>query len=279
METRIYQKENSKGPLKLLKESFNDLHTSFFLAKQLAKRDIKAQYRQSYFGILWAFITPLTTAFVWIILNKTGTIRLTDTGIAYPVYAFAGTLIWSVLTESINTPMASLRSAKSIISKINFPKEALILSGLFKLTFNSVIKFSLLLLFLVVFNVQVTLQLAMLPLLFLGIVIVGTTIGLFITPIGILYNDVSKIISLGLKLVMYVTPVVYAIPEKGWLKHLMEWNPLTPIIQVTRNAIVGLPIGDYSYYAIVLVVSSLLFFVALIFYRLSIPVLVERSGS
>ena len=88
LETKVYQKENSAHFSKHLKESLADIYTSRFLAKQLTVRDIKAQYRQSYLGIIWAFITPFTTAIVWIFLNSTGTIRLTDTGIPYPVYAF-----------------------------------------------------------------------------------------------------------------------------------------------------------------------------------------------
>src|SRR5690606_14198933 len=118
--TRIYQKENRLRPGSMLKESFRDIKSSRFLARQLAVRDIKAQYRQSYFGILWAFVTPLATALVWVVLNGTGTVRLSDTGIPYPLYAFTGTLLWSIISEAINSPMASTNSARNILSKINF---------------------------------------------------------------------------------------------------------------------------------------------------------------
>jgi lipopolysaccharide transport system permease protein len=62
LKTTVYQKENNIKIGKLLNESLNDIFSSRFLAKQLAIRDIKAQYRQSYLGIIWAFLTPLTTA-------------------------------------------------------------------------------------------------------------------------------------------------------------------------------------------------------------------------
>ncbi len=118
LETRTYQKQNNTKLGKLLRESVSDIVSSRFLAKQLAVRDIKAQYRQSYLGILWAFITPLTTAFVWIFLNATGTIRLTDTGVPYPVYAFSGTLLWSIIKDAINSPTSSTNGAKGMMSKI-----------------------------------------------------------------------------------------------------------------------------------------------------------------
>ena len=201
METRIYQKENTKSFFKHLKGSLKDIKGSLFLSKQLAKRDITAQYRQSYLGILWAFIMPLTTAFVWIFLNATGTIKLTDTGVPYPVFAFTGTLLWSILNEAINAPIAITSANKSIMSKINFPKEALILSGIYKLLFNSSVKIIILLVFLFFYGVGFKWSLLLFPLVIGGAIIFGTTLGLFLTPIGMLYRDVGRFIKMGLTFV------------------------------------------------------------------------------
>ncbi|MEX0997828.1 MAG: ABC transporter permease [Flavobacteriaceae bacterium] len=276
METRIYQKENNLHIGKLFRESIKDIYSSRFLARQLAVRDIKAQYRQSYFGILWAFITPLATAMVWIVLNGTGTVRLSDTGIPYPLYVFCGTLLWSIITEAINSPMASTNSARGILSKINFPKEALIISGIYKLLFNTSIKVILLLIFVFVFGVGIHWSLLLFPFAILGGLLIGTTIGLFITPLGMLYKDIGKIISFGMQFLMYATPVVYAIPKEGLMKTLMEWNPLTPIILTGRDLAVGTSPEYLTYFLIVMACCIPLFFVALILYRVSIPVLVER---
>jgi lipopolysaccharide transport system permease protein len=279
LETRIYQKQNDTKIAKLFKESFHDIIGSRFLAKQLAVRDIKAQYRQSYLGILWAFITPLTTAFVWIFLNATGTIQLTDTGVPYPVYAFSGTLLWSIIKDSINSPTASTNAAKGMMSKINFPKEALILSGIYKILFNSSVKMVLLIIFIFAFGIGFHWSLLLFPFAVLGAILFGTTIGLFITPIGMLYKDIAKIIGLGLGLLMYVTPVVYAIPKEGIMKTIMEWNPFTPLILTTRDFAIGAdPI--YLYYFIgIIAICIPLFFIGLLFYRISIPIIVERMSA
>jgi lipopolysaccharide transport system permease protein len=263
----------------LLKESLADIYHSRFLARQLASRDIRAQYRQSYFGILWAFVGPLATAMIWVILNNTGTIKVTDTGIPYPVFVFSGTLLWSIIIEAVNSPASATNGAKSILSKINFPKEALIVSGIYKLLFNTAIKVFLLLVFIFAFGVGFHWSLLWFPILLVGAIFFGTTIGLFITPLGMLYTDVSKFIAFGFRFLMYATPVVYAIPQDGILKTLMELNPLTPIVLTTREAIVGMPITYLSYYLIIMVLCVPLFCLALIFYRLSIPIIVERSNA
>ena len=279
METRIYQKSQRVSVLKILKESLHDIYSSRFLAKQLTVRDLKAQYRQSYFGILWLFITPLTTAFVWIFLSKSGAVQLADTGVPYPVYAFTGTLMWSIMKEAINTPGTSTGAGRGIMSKINFPKEALVVSGIYKMLFNTLAKIGLLIILLLVYKVPLQWGLLLFPLGLLAVVLFGTTIGLIITPISMLYKDVGGVISLALSFIMYITPVVYVVPDSGIMKTLMDWNPLTPLIQVSRDLIIG---GDFAYlthYFILLGCTIPFLFLGLVWYRVSIPIIVERMSA
>jgi len=279
VETRIYQKENKVEFLRFFKKSCKDFFGSHFLAKQLASRDIKSEYRQSYLGIIWAFITPVTSALAWIFISITGTVKLSDTGVPYPAYVFSGTLIWSIITEAINSPTKSTRAARGIISKINFPKEALILSGIYKLLFNSSIKIGLLIILIFVFGIGFHWSLLLFPFAVLAAIVFGSTLGLFITPIALIYNDISKIITMGLSLLMYITPVVYAIPKDGFMKTVMEINPFTALILTSRD----LALGNYPEYIIyffwIFVTSTILFFIGLIFYRISIPIIVERLSA
>jgi len=275
----IYEKQRKINLVKLLGHTLTDFFGSHFLALQLTRRDVSAQYRQSYFGILWLFITPLASAAIWVFLNSSGTITITDTGIPYPVYAFSGTLIWSILLESINAPMASTNAARGIISKINFPKEALVLSGIYKLLFNSSFKVLLLVVFIFVFGVGFHWSLLLLPLVLVMAVVFGTSLGLLITPIGLLYSDVSRLISMGLSLLMYVTPVVYGIPKTGIMKTIMTYNPFTPFILTIRDVAVGGSPEFLNYFIGLTGLGIALFFIGLVIYRVSIPVIVERLSA
>ncbi|WP_417860769.1 ABC transporter permease [Winogradskyella sediminis] len=279
LETRVYQKERTIKFGKLLKASLSDMYHSRFLARQLAERDIKAMYRQSYLGILWAFIMPLTTAAVWIFLNSSGTVKLSDTGVPYPVYAFSGTLIWSIIVASINSPMTSTQAAKGILTKINFPKEALLLSGIYKLLFDTFIKILILVVFVLIYGVGLQWSLLLFPVAILGAVIFGTTVGLFLTPLGLLYKDIGKIITFGMQFLMYVTPVVYAIPKTGIMKTIMTWNPITPILLTARDLVVGFTPEYLIYFFVVLAVCIPFLFLGLIIYRISIPIIVERLSA
>jgi len=275
----VYEKQRKINLVKLLGQTLTDFFGSHFLALQLTRRDVSAQYRQSYFGILWLFITPLASAAIWVFLNSSGTITITDTGIPYPVYAFSGTLIWSILLESINAPMASTNAARGIISKINFPKEALVLSGIYKLLFNSSFKVLLLVVFIFAFGVGFHWSLLLLPLVLVMAVVFGTSLGLLITPIGLLYSDVSRLISMGLSLLMYVTPVVYGIPKTGIMKTIMTYNPFTPFILTIRDVTVGGSPEFLNYFIGLTGLGIVLFFIGLVIYRVSIPVIVERLSA
>ncbi|WP_304133504.1 ABC transporter permease [Mesonia mobilis] len=200
---KVYQKEQGSSFVKLIADSLQDIYRSRFLSRQLAERDIKAQYRQSILGIFWAFVTPLATAFVWIFLRSSGTVDVTDTGIPYPLFAFTGTLLWSILLESVNSPLNATNASKGILSKINFPKEALIVSGIYKSLFNSLFKLILLVVFIFYFGVGFHPSLLLFPLGVLVMVFVGNTIGLLITPIGMLYKDIARAIKFGFQFLMF----------------------------------------------------------------------------
>ncbi|MFD2727396.1 ABC transporter permease [Hyunsoonleella rubra] len=279
METKIYQKENNLKIGRLLRDSVRDFFGSHFLAKQLASRDIKSQYRQSYLGIVWAFITPVTSALVWIFLNISGTVKLSDTGVPYPIYVFSGTLIWSIIKDAISLPTQNTNAARNILTKINFPKEALILSGVYKLLFNSAIKILLLFILILVFGLAFHTSLLLFPLALLAAILFGITLGLFITPIGLIYTDVAKITNLGMGLLMYVTPVVYAMPKSGIMKTMMEVNPFTPLVLTTRSLVLGTPLEYLGYFLWIVTISAALFFIGLLFYRISIPIIVERLSA
>ncbi|PQB05923.1 hypothetical protein BST85_02330 [Aureitalea marina] len=275
----MYRKGRQARPFKVFKDSLTDLYRSRFLARQWATRDIKGQYRQSILGILWLFITPLMTALVWIVLNSSGTVKLSDTGIPYPIYAFSGTLIWSIIVQSINAPTLNTSAAKSVLSKINFPKEALLLSGFYKLLFNSFPKVLLLIIFLFVFDVGYHHSLLLLIPVLLSAIFFGFTIGVLLTPIALLYKDIGRLVATGLRFLMYVTPVVYAIPESGMLRTVMQYNPFTPFILTARDVATETSPENLEYFFTVLVLCMPLAFVGLVVYRISIPILVERMNA
>ena len=134
---KIYTPDSSfASPARMLGEMLRDLSASRELAWRLAVRDISAQYRQALFGILWAFIFPLSNTLVCVFLNSSGMVKLDDTPLPYPVYVFTGTMLWAIFMDALNAPLQQAIAARPMLAKLNFPREALILSGIYQTLFN-----------------------------------------------------------------------------------------------------------------------------------------------
>jgi lipopolysaccharide transport system permease protein len=272
-------KPSLASPRKMLHEMFRDLVASRELAWRLAVRDISAQYRQAFLGILWAFILPLANTLAWIFLNNTGVVKIADTSLPYHVYVFTGTMLWAIFMDALNAPLQQATAAKPMLSKLNFPREALVISGIYQTLFNAGIKIVLLLGALVVVGINPGWNLLLFPLGILSLILVGTALGLFITPVGMLYTDVGKALPLLMQFLMYATPVVFAMPKEGFAVTLFTLNPLTPLILTSRDWLTGQSPEFLAYFVLVNLFAIVILFVVWVVYRLAMPILIERMSA
>jgi homopolymeric O-antigen transport system permease protein len=267
------------NPVKMLREMLRDLAASRELAWRLTVRDLSAQYRQTFLGFLWAIILPLANTLVWIFLSRSGVVNVSDTTLPYPIYVFTGTMLWAILMDAVNAPLQMVTASKSMLAKINFPREALVVAGIYQTLVNALIKVALLLIALTAMGIHPGWGVLMLPIGIFSLILVGTVIGLMLTPIGLLYTDVGKAIPLLMQFLMYLTPVVFAMPKTGLPAKVFQLNPLSPLILTARDWLTGLAPEHLSYFISVNVAATLLLFMFWIVFRLAMPILIERMGS
>ena len=280
MKTTVYTPDSSlANPFAMLRAMMGDLWAGRELAWRLTVRDISAQYRQTALGILWALILPLANTVVWLYLNSSGIVSLQETDIPFPVYVFAGTMLWAIFMEAINAPMGQTTAAKGMLVKLNFPREALLLAGIYKTLFNAAIKVGLMLLVLPFFRVHPGWGLVWFPAGVLSLVLLGTALGLFITPVGMLYTDVGRALPLVMQFLMYATPVVFAMPESGWAAKVFTLNPVTPLILTARDWLTGGAPEFLGYFWGVNAAAVAVLVASWIAYRLSLPILIERMSA
>ncbi|QBQ54489.1 ABC transporter permease [Nitrosococcus wardiae] len=276
----VYTPDSSlANPRKMVGEMFRDLLRGRELAWRLAVRDISSQYRQAFLGIFWAFITPLATTITWIFLSGSGIVSVGETNLPYPVYVFTGTLLWSILIDAMNAPTQQTNAARGMLAKLNFPREALLLSGIYKILFNTGIKMMLLIGALLLVGINPGWSLLLFPLGILSLILVGTAIGLLITPVGMLYTDVGRAVPLLMNFVMYLTPVVFPMPKEGWVATLYQINPLSPVILTARDWLTGFPPEFLGYFLVVNVAAFALLLVVWVAYRLAMPIIIERMSA
>lgn len=280
MKKTIYTPESSlSSPVTMLREMFRDLLLSRELAWRLAVRDIQSQYRQAFLGILWAFILPLANTLAWIFLNSSGIVKVADTVLPYTAYVFTGTMLWAIFMDALNAPLQQTNAAKGMLSKLNFPREALILSGIYQTLFNASIKIVLLFGVLIFMGIVPGWNLLLFPLGIFSMIMVGTALGLFITPVGTLYTDIGRALPLLMQFMMYVTPVVFPMPKAGWAATVFALNPLTPLILTTRDWLTGQRPEYLGYFVAVNVAGAVLLMMVWVVYRLAMPIIIERMSA
>ncbi|MBD2430838.1 MULTISPECIES: ABC transporter permease [Fischerella] len=276
----IHTPESSlKHPLRLLQQMWRDLLASRELAWRLMVRDISAQYRQSFLGIAWAFLPPIVMAASFTLANNAQVINVGVTDIPYPAYVMFSTALWQTFVEALNGPVQAVTVAKPMLARVNFPREALILAKLGEVFFNFGIKTILIVALFIFFRVSVSWTVIIAPVALIHLVLLGTFIGILLAPFGVLYQDISKGLSLITGFWLFLTPVVYAVPNEGTFGYLVKLNPVTPLLVTTRElattGVVSEPLGFWVVSTIT-IIGLLLTWIA---FRLAMPFVVERVSS
>jgi lipopolysaccharide transport system permease protein len=276
----VYSPESSmRRPRQLFSGMMRDLHASRELAWLLFVRNIRAQYRQTLLGYFWAIFPPLVTSLTFIFLNSQKIINVSTTKISYPAFILVGVLLWQGFVDAMNTPIRLVNSSVAMITKINFPREALVMAGLYEVILNFVIRLALVFLLLVWRRDPISWTALMMPLGALSIIGLGLMFGLLLAPLGVLYQDIGRGLSLLTSLWFFMTPVIYPAPTTWPACLLGRINPVSPLLVTTRE---WLDSNDFFMPASFVLVAGLTFILLLagwILYRLAMPRLVERMSA
>ncbi|MBF0615055.1 MAG: ABC transporter permease [Magnetococcales bacterium] len=278
-ERRFSAQSRIRQPRGLLRSLWGDVRRSRELAWQLFIREIRQRYRQSILGFAWVLVPSLTTAAVFILLNAKNILNIEPTTIPYPIYVLLGTLLWQIFSESVLTPLKTFHACVPILTKINMPREAPILASLAQTTFFASVQLLPALGVMIWSGVVLTPALLLAPLTILMIILFGTAIGLFLVPLGALFHDVNEGSSYALKLAFFLTPIVYPPPQEWPWSLLVTLNPLLPLLQGARDLMATGSMHDPAGFWIASGGTVVLLLVALLFYRLAAPIVLERMGA
>lgn len=274
----VYSSRNPLlSPHSFIQELFRGLKDSRELAWRLIVRDLSARYRQSIFGYLWAFLPPIATALLFIMLNKADVINMQyDNNCPYPVFVFSGIVLWMLFVDSLNAPLRVVGINKGMLSKINFPREAILLSGWGQVLIDFVIRLFILIVVFLIYKQDFQWTWLLFPFMALALTLLGTMLGIMLIPIGILYNDVASSLPIIAQLWFFITPVVYKIPQEGVMMYLFKYNPVTPLLSGTRDFLLNSHIENPSAFLFVTAISFFFLFIMWIIYKITLPILIER---
>jgi len=267
-----------RRPRQFARQMLTDLLAARELAWRLLVRNIQGQYRQPLLGYFWIILPSLATTLLWIFLNQSQILDVgeTDIPIPYPVYVLVGTLLWQGFVDALNSPLQQLAASEGLLTKINFPKESIIMAGLGEVLFNSSIRMLLLLVVFLWFQIAVPSTILLAPIGILALLALGATLGLLLAPLGMLYPDVQRGINIMTPLWFFMTPVVYSPPTTWPAVLIAKLNPVSPLLVTTRELLTTGTVSQAGYFLLIVCLMPLLFIASWVLYRLAMPHLIVR---
>lgn len=232
------------------------------LIKNLTLREIKARYKQSFLGFFWIILNPFFQMVIMsFVFSKIMKIR--SLTVPYPIFLYAGLLPWIFFANSLNSAMGVLVSNSSLIKKIYFPREILILSTLLAKTFDFFLASIVFLILMIFFKIPFTPFMILLIPIFLIQFLFTYSLSLFFAAVNLFYRDVQYLFDLILSLWFYLTPILYVVeffPEKYRL--IFKLNPMSVFINAYRQVLLGGGWPSWSSLGIGLGVSLVVYLIA-----------------
>lgn len=207
-------------------------------------RDFVAYYKQTILGPLWYLIQPILTTVVFTVIF--GNIaQLSTDGLPPFLFYLAGNTVWTYFAASLTSTSNTFTSNAGLFGKVYFPRLAMPLSVVISQIISFFIRFFVFLGFLVYFivsgaNVTPNWWILMLPVLLFIMAGLGLGLGIIISSLTTKYRDLQQLVTFGVQLLMYGTPVIYPLSSiEGAWRWLILANPMTPVVEVFRLAFLG----------------------------------------
>lgn len=255
-----------------------DIAASRELAWRLLVRNFSARYRRTMLGYLWACLPPILMTAVFVFLHKSGYFTVGRTPVPYVVFLFSSVILWQVFSDAISMPLQVVQQSHSLLTKVNFPREALVLAGIGEVLFGFAIRFALMLCVLLWYDVGVSWSMIWIPCGVLVLIGLGVGLGLILTPLGILYHDIAQALPFAVYVWMFLTPVLYPVPQ-SWSSLAIVLNPVAAVLDTTRSWLLSSPPEHPGAFLVAVGISIATLLAGWLLYRLALPILLERIGS
>ena len=220
------------------------------LVVMFVKRSFATLYKQTILGPAWILINPLLTTVIFTVVFG-GIAGLAESGVPSFLFYMAGNAIWSFFASCITGTANTFVTNAGLFGKVYFPRLTMPISQVVISFINLIIQMVMFFVFWVWFyffgqeygTVQMNLWVLALPAVLLVVMVMGLGVGIIVSSLTTKYRDLAIVVSFGVQLWMYATPVVYSMSEiaagSPRLLVLMRLNPMTEPVQVFRYALLG----------------------------------------
>ncbi|MCP2045578.1 ABC transporter permease [Pontibacter sp. HSC-36F09] len=269
--TRVWEWEIS-SKTSVWNHSLQELWSYRHLLVGLVRRNFILNYQQTVLGPIWILFQPILTLITFVVVfHKIADI---STGALPPVLFYAsGIVLWNFLSDSFIGTASTFKENVQVFSKVYFPRIIMPISVIGTQLLRFGMQFFMLLAIIIYYSITTDLQLQTglwflaFPMAILLTAAISLGMGLLFSILTAKYRDMSNLVTLGTRLLMFVTPVIYplsAVPENT--RWVVELNPITPVFELFRLSILGegtITVVHFFYslgFIVVLLTGSMLLF-------------------
>ena len=241
------------------------------LIVMFVKRDFKTMYKQTILGPLWIIINPLMTTLMFTIVFGNIANISTD-GMPQIVFYMLGTTVWTYFSSCLTKTSSTFTGNAAIFGKVYFPRLVTPISTVISGLINFGVQFLMFLGFMAYFMIkgspiEPNLWILITPLLLVQLAALALGFGIIISSMTTKYRDLAVLVTFGVQLWMYATPVVYPASQIGGkLKTLMMLNPVSPIVESFRYAFLGSGSIPWNYLGISVVTTLVVLFAGVVLF-------------
>jgi lipopolysaccharide transport system permease protein len=220
------------------------------LVMMFIRRDFVSNYKQTILGPIWFFLQPLLTTITFVIIFGR-VAKLSTDGLPMILFYLAGITIWNYFSETLNKTAGVFKDNAQMFGKVYFPRLTMPFSIVLSNLVRFVIQFTL---FIIVWGyymintnaVHPNYLVALTPLLVIMMGILALGLGMIISALTTKYKDLIFLLTFGVQLLMYATPIIYPLSSiSDKYKWLILANPMSPIVETFRYAFLGS--GSFSW--------------------------------
>lgn len=258
--------------------NLKELYKYWDLIILFVKRDFVSLYKQTILGPAWAVIQPFLTTVVFSLVfgNIAG---LAPGGVPAFIFYLSGNIVWTYFSSCLTQTSNTFISNSAILGKVYFPRLVMPISTVFSKLIDFAIQYAFMLIFVVIYaltnaGVHPNWYVLMTPLFLLELAMLSLGCGVIISACTTKYRDLRMLVSFGVSLWMYASPIAYDMSTMGVFDiggkyhTLFMLNPVTPIVNMFRYGYLGLGQVEWGFYGISWITTLvLLFFGVVLFSR------------
>ena len=220
-----------------MRRFINDIKRYWPYISYSAVCDLRSEVASSYINWLWWILDPICFMLVYVFV---GTVVFRNREPYFPIFVFLGLTLWYFFSKNTSASTTLVRSYKSIVSKVYIPRYMLVLQKMITNFVKMCISITLIILMLLIYRVPFSIKIIYIFPIMMVVIIVTFGISTILLHLGVFMDDLSNIINVLLRLVMYLSGIFYSldtrVPEP-YNKLLLYGNPLAFCIDATRKSI------------------------------------------